>query len=75
MRVLTNLEIVEERIGRPRKSITGIQQEHKKKLTYDKTITQNKYYILGTIEDKDHLILINTGQEENYITEKLLSKE
>ena len=71
----SNLEIVEERIGRPRKSIIGIQQEHTKKLTYDKTITQNKYYILGTIENKDHLILINTGQEENCITEKLLSEE
>ena len=35
----------------------------------------NQYYITGKINEKEYLILLNTGQEENYIAKYLVKNE
>jgi len=40
-----------------------------------KEIEPYHYYITGIIEQRKHIIIINTGQEENYIPRELVTEE
>jgi len=77
-----DLEIVSDRISTS-KRIKGINnsddtsQLPRKSMEYKmiKEIEPYHYYITGIIEQRKHIIIINTGQEENYIPRELVTEE
>ncbi|KAG5606272.1 hypothetical protein H5410_027764 [Solanum commersonii] len=52
-------------------------QPQRKSVEYPiiKEIEPYHYYITGIIEQRKHIIIINTGQEENYIPRELVDEE
>lgn len=78
-----DLEIVKERICAPKRTSNEISETSSKistskkidYITTPKLIEEMKsyhYYITGIMDQRKYLILINTGQEENYITRELI---
>ena len=74
-----NLEIVNDRISTT-KRIANEKPESSsssKRTSYETNSISNlnQYYITGKINEKEYLILLNTGQEENYIAKYLVKNE
>jgi len=80
-----DLEIVKERLSTSKRINYEIPQLSSKMTTsrrIDKSpqiseeeIEPYRYYITGIMEQRKYLILINTGQEENYITRELVTED
>ncbi len=76
-----DLEIVKERLSTSKRTNNEIPQISSKMSTsrridkMEEEIKPYHYYITGIMEQRKYLILINTGQEENYITRELVTED
>ena len=72
------LEIVNERIGKAKRMIdtptTSSRMSTSRRLEFDipMEIQPYHYYITGILGQRKYLILIDTGEQENYITRELI---
>lgn len=83
----TDLEIVQERIGSSSKRLIDIPTTSSRLSTSRRStsrrieqeitmeIQPHQYYITGMLGQRKYLILINTGEQENYITKELVPED
>ena len=74
-----NLEIINDRISTTKRIAYEKPESSSssKRTSYETNSISNlnQYYITGKINEKEYLILLNTGQEENYIAKYLIKNE